>query len=126
MPIIACPTCGASTRVPPERLGQAIDCPRCTARFTALVEREPWTRILHRRHSAGFWIGVILLATAVFLGALVFGAVGQQQGDIYAALFGRDSTLLARLAFFGAVAAGLVGILFLRRWYRARSRWPRR
>jgi hypothetical protein len=60
---------------------------------------------------------------ACILTAAVVNVVAQKNGNIHAAIFGHES-LASRTAFFIAVGAFVLGILLVRRWYRATHRWP--
>jgi hypothetical protein len=124
MPTVACPSCATWTRVPADRIGQTLTCPKCHGRFVGVPENESWTRVFHRRNPVGMWAGVTLLLAAGILTSAVVNVVAQKNGNIHAAIFGHESSAVGRIAFFIAVGAFLLGILLVRRWYRATHRWP--
>jgi len=124
MPTVTCPSCGTLTRVPSDRVGQTLPCPKCHGRFVAVAESESWARILHGRNPVGLAAGVALLLAAGILTAAVVNVVAQKNGNIYAAIFARESSMVGRVALFIAIGAFVLGILLVRRWYRATHRWP--
>jgi hypothetical protein len=123
MPTVMCPSCGTLTRVPADRVGQTLSCPKCHGRFVGVAEGKSQTGILHRRNPVGLAAGLVLLLVAGILTAAVVNVVAQKNGNIHAAIFGPES-LASRTAFFIAVGAFVLGILLVRRWYRATHRWP--
>ena len=125
MPLVSCPECGAHTRVSSENLGRVIECSKCTKHFTATVEADSWTRFLSARHPAGYRAGLGMLLMMVVLTVVIIVEVQGQGGDLYGALFGRQSLPWARALFLIAFAFLILGSYLIHRFRRAQSHWPR-
>ena len=125
MPLVACPECGSRTRVGAENLGRSIDCSRCTKRFAATAEQGSWTRVLSRKHPAGYYAGQALLLLTVLIAVVFLVATRNQETDVYGALFRRNSLPWARGLFWTGVGSLLAGAFLIHRFRKARSRWPR-
>jgi hypothetical protein len=83
-----------------------------------------WTRIFYRRNPVGLWTGITLLLVSAILAAAIVQAVMRESGNMHAVVFGRDASIVHRVAFFGSVGAAIVGAFLVHRWYKATHRWP--
>jgi hypothetical protein len=126
MPLVMCPECGAHTRVSSENLGRSIGCSKCPHHFIATAEPDSWTRFLAARHPAGYRAGLGLLLMMVVLTVVIIVEVTSQGGDLYGALFGRQSLPWARALFLIAFASLALGSFLIYRYRRASSYWPPR